>query len=380
MSADERLAELRAPLRGTEQLHLNNAGVSPMTRRARDAVVGLLEVMQTGSAGVSQVLRAYDASRQTTARLVGAAKDDVSFFQTAAAAISQVALGLSFAEDDEIVLVDQEYPSNAYPWHRAAERAGAKVVVVPSEPDLSIRIERVLDAIGPRTRVVAASWVQFSTGSVLELPVLAQAAHTVGAWLVVDAIQGLGVIPFDLAASGADAVCGGSHKWLLGPLGHGFFALAPGRAAQLQPITHGAMTYGTPDDAVDPSRLPRTDSRRFEPGAPLALGAVGMAASIEVLLDVGITRVHREAMELADLVEAGARSRGLEVRRSSGAQASPIVTLVPRRRDARVIVEEMRTRGCSVAPRGGGVRVSPHCHNGPQHIERLFALWDELDP
>lgn len=382
-TATARLEALRAPHGGIDALHLNNAGVSPMTGQARAAVVTLLDVMTDGSLGVPELLRMTERARAVIARLVGAAVEDVAFFQTCAAAISQVAFGLPFGKGDEVVLVDQEYPSNAYPWHRAAERAGGSVVTVASAPDLRIDMERLLLAITRRTRVVAVSWVQYSTGQVVDLRAIADAAHAVGAWLVVDAIQGLGVIPFNLAASGADAVCGGSHKWLLGPMGHGFLALAPGRAGGLAPLMHGAMTYGTPDDAVDPARLPRASGpMRFEPGTPLSLGAVGLGASVEALLDIGIDRVHAEALALADRIIEGACARGLEVRTSTGdggLARSPIVTVVPRATTARDLERALRQHRCSVAARGGGIRVSPHCHNGPQHVERFFELWDALD-
>lgn len=378
-SPEALLEELRAPLAGTDRLHLNNAGVSPMTRVAREAGTRILDVMLEGSLGIPALIKEVEDARATFARLVGCARDDLAFFQTCAAAISQVALGFPFRAGDEIVLVDQEYPSNAYPWHRAAERAGARVVVVPSEPDFRVDLGRILAAIGPKTRVVTVSWVQFSTGAVLDLRALADAAHARGAWLVVDAIQGLGVIPFDMAASGADAVCGGTQKWTLGPVGHGFLALAPGRATELFPLMHGAMTYGTPDDPVDPSRPPRTDPRRFEPGTPLALGAVTGAASVELLLGIGIERVQLEALRMADLVADHARERGLEVRRHEGPVRGPIVTVVPKKASSKAMCDALRKEGCSVAPRGGGVRVSPHCHNGPQHLERFFALWDALE-
>ncbi len=378
-ASDRALAELRAPLVSTEQVHLNNAGVSPMTLRARDTGVLTFERMREGSLAVGGLLHDYEAARATFARLLGAAHDDTSFFQTCAAAISQVAFGMKLAAGDEILLVDQEYPSNAYPWHRAAERAGARVVVVASAADYAIDVDRLLGAVSKRTRVIAVSSVQYSTGTTLPLRPLADAVHANGGWLVLDAIQGLGVLPLDLATSGADAICGGAHKWLLGPIGHGFLALAPGRAVELQPLMHGAMTYGTPDDLVDPARLPRTDPRRFEPGTPLLLGALAAAASVELLLQIGIDRVHAEATAIADLVVAAARKRGLVIVHGSGPLRSPITTVVPRRREPTELVAALRARGCSTAARGGGVRISPHAHNGPQHVERLFSLWDDLD-
>jgi len=271
-------------------------------------------------------------------------------------------------------LLDQEYASNAYPWYRAAERAGAGVVVVPSNPDWTINHEALCGAITAQTAVVAVSFVQFSTGAVVDLARVVAAAHAHGALVVVDGIQGLGILPFSMSALGVDAVAGGSHKWLCGPIGHGFLAVTPALREQLVPLTHGAFTYGTPEDSVDPLRAPRSDIRRFEPGAPLVLGAVPTAASVELLLGIGVPRLHKEAAAIADLVEEGARRRGFLLR---GRTAAPIVTFVPHV-DAAGACGHLRDAGISVAPRGGGVRVAPHAFNVASDVERLFAVIDEL--
>jgi cysteine desulfurase / selenocysteine lyase len=379
MSPDEILAELRAPHAGSDALHLNAAGVAPMTKRAADAGARALAHMTQGSFSVNPLLAEYERARESFARLCGVGREDLAFFQTCAVAISQVAFGLDLRADDEIVLVDQEYPSNAYPWYRAAERAGAKVVVVKSREGLRVDTADVKAALTSRTRVVAVSWVQFSSGAAADLPCLAEAAHKVGAWLVTDAIQGLGVIPFHLANMGVDVACGGTHKWLLGPMGHGFFACAPGRILELKPLAHGAITYGTPDDAVDPKREPRKDPRRFEPGNPLLLGAIAGAASVEALLGIGIERVYSEALALKLRVDTELDRRGYRTLHSGGGGVrSPITTFVAKS-DPKALVDKMRERKVSLAPRGGGVRVAPHVYCTQDHIQRFFSLLDELD-
>jgi selenocysteine lyase/cysteine desulfurase len=365
------LDELKAPFAGVDKVHLNNAGVAPMCLAAKSAVDRVVARMLDGTVSVGEQFREYRAARATFAKLVGCEAGDVAFFHTCAAAISQAAWGVPLGRGDEIVISDEEYPSNAYPWHRAAERAGATVSAVP--------VERVLEAISPKTRVVAVSWVEFKSGSSVDLRALADAVHANDGWLVVDAIQGIGVVPFSLRDSGADLVCGGTHKWLLGPLAHGFLACAPGRAAQMQPLLVGAMTYGDEDEIVDPSKAPRADARRFEPGGPMLVGAVGGAAAIEVLLAIGIDRVGGEANRIAALVDDGARERGMKFAAKSGPVVHPIRNLIPRKKSAKEIVDAMRARGCAVAARAGGIRVAPHVHNGPQHVARFFELLDEID-
>jgi cysteine desulfurase/selenocysteine lyase len=224
--------------------------------------------------------------------------------------------------------------------------------------------------------VVAVSWVQFQTGTVLDLRAISHACRRHGAWLVVDAIQGLGVMPFDLLQLGVDAVCGGTHKWLCGPLGQGFLALAPGRAAELAPLLHGAMTYGTPEDAVDPSRPPRPDARRFEPGSPPLLSAAGAAAAIERLLSLGIENIHRAALANSDRLITGLLTRGARLLVPVGnTLRSPIVTCIPRG-NLDAIAAKLTARHVAFARRGGGIRLSPHAFHHAGDVERFFAILD----
>lgn len=361
-----------------EVLLFNNAGVAPMCLSAEAAIQRMSQHLRHGWFDLDNAFRQYEQARVSFARLTGARTEDVSLMQTCAAAISQVALGLHLRPGDEIVTTDQEYPSNAYPWYVAAQRSNALLRVVQSQPDLSLPTESVLAAIGPQTRVVAVSWVQFQTGAVLDLAALSQACRRYGAWLVVDAIQGLGVLPFDLLTMGVDAVCGGAHKWLCGPLGQGVLALAPGRAAELQPLLHGAMTYGTPEEAVDPRKTPRPDAKRFEPGSPPLLSAVATGAAIDRLLSFGIDQLHQAALAISDRLITGLATRGAKLLLPVGsALRSPIVTFVPRQ-DLASVAARLSAHKVAFARRAGGIRLAPHAFNLPIEVERFFAILDAV--
>ncbi len=371
-SPDALLAELCAPFFDNEKVHLNNAGVSPMTARAEKALVDLAAVMRDGSLGIARLLQRYEHARGVFASLVGCSDDDVAFFQTCAAALTQAAFGFPLKAGQNIVILNQEYPSNAYPWFRAAERAGASVVVVPTGKDWTIDHDALCAAITSQTAVVAVSFVQFQTGAVVDLARVATAAHDKGAIVVVDAIQGLGVLPFSMRELGVDMVAGGTHKWLCGPVGHGFLAVTDALRERLTPHLQGAITYGTPDDGVDASKPPRSDIRRFEPGTPLAMGAVAGAASIELLLGIGVARLHKEACAIADLVVEEARRRDFVVHPRT---TSPIVTFIPKG-DVATVLHHLRDEGIAVGGRGGGVRAAPHAFSSKDDVVRLFAAID----
>lgn len=359
---------------------LNAAGISRCCRPAISAITTTAARMARGVVAIPELLEVHEAARASLGRLVGVPAEQVSMFHTCAAALSQVALGFPLRPDDEIVTWDQEYPSNAYPWHAAARRAGARLIVVPSTPGLEVETQRLIDAIGPRTRVVALSWVQYQTGAITDLPAVAAACRRVGAWLVVDAAQALGVLPFDLESLGVDVVCGASHKWLTGPVGHGFAAFAEGRLEQLEPLVHGAITYGTPDERTDPARAPRRDPRRFEPGTPLALGAAGTGAAVDLLLRCGVEVIGAEALRLADRLSAGLDGLGLAVLgRRDGPLRSPIVTFQPRGELATTRAS-LDAAQISYSLRAGGVRLSPHAYNTDEDIDEVLQALASTTP
>jgi len=355
------------------KIHLNNAGVSPMIRTAKDALVDAAEVSQQGMHGIKPLIDGMSDARETFAALTGGQASDVSFFQTCAGAISQMALGLPFRKGDEIVRWDQEYPSNAYPWHRAAERVGASVVVVDSEADHSVSTEKLLSHITKKTRCVAISWVHYSTGAVTDLERVADACKANDAWLVVDAIQGLGVVPFDMEALGVDAVCGGGQKWLAGPLGHGFLVVTQALREQVEPLMYGAMSYGSPDDLVDTTKALRTDCHRFEPGNPHYLPTMATQAACNSLLELGVNAAGDAARAHSHTLAEAARSAGLEVLSSYEEGGSPIVT-VRSEAGAEALVAKLDAAGVSHSQRAGGVRLSPHAHNSDGDIAQVAAL------
>jgi cysteine desulfurase/selenocysteine lyase len=373
------LSAYRAAFAFDDALHLNNAGVAPMTTLARDAMCDAASLQsREGTLGVKSLIDGIEVARGRVATLVGAKRENVSFLPSCAAAISQVAFGFPFQPGDEIVTVDQEYPSNAYPWFVAAERTGARVVVAKSRADYAIDHDALIAAITPKTRIVAVSFVQFQTGAVVDLARVAEACRRVDAWLAVDAIQGLGVLPFDLVQLGVDAVAGGTHKWLCGPLGQGFLALADGRRDLLAPMSVGAITFGTPDDAVDAAREMRRDPHRFEPGAPPVFAVAATDASITHTLNCGVEAIGAAARELAHRIVDGARARRFEVLSATDlAMQSPIVTFRIGNHDAQAVQRALLRRRVACAHRAGGIRVSPHAFSTVDDIMAFLAHLDD---
>src|SRR5262249_23977936 len=151
---------------------------------------------------------------------------------------------------DRVVIFEGEFPANTTPWLRAAELFGLTVVWIPvadflaSEEQGLSRLDREL---AQGARLVAVSAVEFQSG--LRMPVEAMAArcHAAGAELFVDGVQGCGVVPIDVSASGIDYLAAGAHKWLMGLEGAGFLYVNPSRVEALRPHVAGWLSH---EDAI----------------------------------------------------------------------------------------------------------------------------------
>ncbi len=351
------------------KIHLNNAGIAPMTRVAHEAIVHWSHTLATqASLGRNSIVEVYSQSRNQIANFLHCRPTDLGFFQTCAVAISQLALGLKLSKGDQILTWEIEYPSNAYPWLEACRRSGAELIRIPCE-DGTIRMERLLEAIGPSTKVVAISWVQFQSGAITDLTPLSRRCREVGALLAVDGIQGLGVLPFDFEKSGIDALCGGPHKWICGPLGLGFMALREEWQSRLRPLALGAFSYGTSEDPVDPSRPLRDGMARFEPGSPSFLPVLGMAASM-IAIQKNEKSIAALAQQHALKLRDGFRALGAKL--LGEGNLSPIVTLQHERQ--KQLTQAFDRRGVSYASRGGGIRLSPHGFNTEEEMEEVLAI------
>ncbi len=250
-----------------------------------------------------------DALRRLGARVLGGAPDALTPTPTTTSGLVTVAQGFPWAPGDEVVAPLGEFPSNAWPWLALAPR-GVTFREVPlwdghlSGPDAWRGTPpppgcdpeaRLVAALGPRTRVLAVSWVRFQDGLRLDLARLGAACAARGVALVVDGIQGAGTLPVTLdEACGVAAFATGGHKGLLGPQGLGLLWTASGFRARLAPpggwlSVDDAMNFERAN--TDFARTWVADGRRFEQGVPNLVATVALLPGLEVIAETGPARI-----------------------------------------------------------------------------------------
>lgn len=358
--------EVRALFPATEgQAYLNTASYGPGPTPVAEAVERALREWSTGRGSWRAWDEVGEEARAGFARLLGCATNDVALLPAFSVAAGQVAEGLPYTEGANLVVGEEEFQSNLFPWLGQARR-GFEVRRVPFR-DGRLDVGQLARAVDGRTACVAVSHVQSASGYRVDLERLVEVCRRHGARLFLDATQSAGALRVPL--EGVDYLATAAYKWLLAPRGAAFLYVAPGRAAELAPIVPNWKTTGTPYASYyGPPYEPPPDARRFD----VSLGWlpwIGAAAGLRLLLELGIDAIEARDLELARAFREGLRGVGLEASFAE-AESSQIVGLrVP---DPEKVKARLREGGVVAAVRGAFVRVAFHFFNDESDVERAL--------
>lgn len=313
-----------------------------------------------------------DVVRDRTARYVGVSPDELAIVRNTSEANNIVVGGLALQPDDEVVLFDQNHPTNNVAWDVRAARFGFSVRRVgfeetPTSTDQVVEAFR--RAISPRTRVISFSDVSNSTGLRMPTRELCQMARARGIYTHVDGAQTFGALRRSLHDLGCDSYSASAHKWLMGPKETGILFVRQDRVAQLWPAVVGV---GWGENAETEAR----GARKFETlGQRNDATIAALGTAIEFHEQIGPDRVEARMNELAAALKQGlARIPGSKVITPSQPDLSAGVVVV---RFEGVDHQKLYTRlydehGIAGAPTGG-LRFSPHVYNTMEDVERTLA-------
>ncbi len=371
--------------------YLNHAAISPHSLAVQRAVTAV--TADYARRGMGAFLT-WDAERRRLrgllARLLGAEAEDIALVANTTRGVSDIALCLPWRPGDRVLLFAGEFPANVTPWQRAAELFGLEIEMLPLR-DLShdhghdAGLQRLRTALARPTRLVAVSAVQFQSGLRMPVTEIAGLCHEAGAELFVDAIQGLGVCPLDVVASGIDYLSAGSHKWMMGCEGVACLYIRRDRVAALRPHVAGWLSHedglgfllaGAGLLRYDRAIRPRADF--VEGGAYNTIGGAALAASLDLILELGVPAIFEHVQRYIDELEDGLRSRGftsLRARETAG-RSGILSVLPPNAGDVIGLQRALGERGISCSTPDGLLRFSPHWPNALTEIPGVLAAVD----
>jgi len=293
----------------------------------------------------------YERVRAIIARFLNAPREDeVIFASGSTEAINLVSYGWAaprLQAGDEIVLSVLEHHANIVPWHFLRERQGVQLKWVEPEADGSLPAEKVLAAVGPRTRLIAVTHMSNVTGTVVDVGAIARSTSVP---VLVDGSQAAVHMPVDLSLLGVDFYCITGHK-LYGPSGSGAIWIRAERQAEMRPFMGGGdMIRTVTRDAVDYADPPL----RFEAGTPGIVNQIGLGAGLEYLMSLGMENVAAHERDLRDYARERLRSLNWLSVQGDAADKGAIFSMTMQGAHAHDISTILDKRGIAV-------RAGTHC-------------------
>jgi selenocysteine lyase/cysteine desulfurase len=361
----------------SEVAYLNSGSIGLMPLPVQEAAAAFeRDIWLRGTTGFDEAAETgcLEDARTAAARLLNADTDDVAVVKSATEAFGLVAWWMRPPAGRNVVTVDIEHPSTAYPWLRVAQETGAEARLVRVWDDpASLSLEAVAEHVDDGTAVLVVSYVQYSTGYRFVLRELADLAHAHGALLAVDATQAAGMAPVDVVADDIDVLVAGGYKWLCGPFGAAVAWLRPELRETFNPPFVGWRSTVDPY-AFDARTMPLAPTARSMEYSTMGYGsAVALGKALEYVLDLGVDRVLEHDQALAARLTAGLDRLGATVLTPrEDAHRGGIVTARYPGRDGEAVAAQLNDAGVTVSPRFGATRFSLHYFNNEEDVDRAL--------
>ena len=364
---------------GSDVIYLDNASTGAYPKSCADAVSAYVSLRH-----MPHTLRAehffamLQRSRELVARLIGGSVSEIALTTNTSHGLNLAAFAIPLEAGDEILTVDREFPANALPWIKRAERTGATIVRLPcvnDVPDQAALLHAI--ATRPKVKIVTVSWVSFCSGARIDIDAVGKACRSRGIWFVVDAIQGLGAVPLDLSQTPVDILASGAQKWLQSPWGSGFTYVRKEIIAQLEPPSVGWMAQRGSDNLFEMLKYESAwfdDARKFEVITLPFPDFAGMNASLGVFAELGIPAIEEHLATLGDTLVAFCDAHpGIRlVTPRNRAHRAGVFAVQPPELDA--VSARLRSHNVFHSVRERCIRLAPHWYTTSEQWDRVLNL------
>jgi kynureninase len=364
------------PILERKAAYLINNSLGAMPRRVYDELKGYADLWaEEGVVAWQEWMPMVAETAEKIGALLNAPSGTMIMHQNVSVLTSVLISGLQFKPGkDKVVLTELNFPTVVYNW-MAQQRNGARIEVVRSRDGISIETEDLLKAIDSSTVAVPLDLVLFRSSSLLNIAPVVEAAHRIGAYVILDCYQATGTVPIDVQALQVDFALGGSVKWLCGGSGAAYLYARRELIDRFQPTVTGWFSDRRPFDFRFGEVDYAEDAHRFLGGTPSIPSLYAARTGYEIVRQVGVKAIREKSQRQTELLIQLAQEQGLRIN----------TPLDARRRGGTVCVDfefsedanrKLIERGFIIDWRpNAGIRISPHFYNSD---EECRAIMEEI--
>ena len=366
---------------------LNCAYMSPLMKSVQEAgIEGIRGKARPWTISPDDFFTRSEATRSLFATLIGAGASDIALVPSVSYGLATAARNISLARGSEIIVLEDQFPSNVYIWRKLAADSGARIRTVTRAEAAGAGnqtcnwAQAVVAAIGERTAIVALPHCHWTDGTLINLAAVGTAARKRGAALVLDITQSGGALPFDVEEIQPDFVVCACYKWLLGPYSLGFVYAAP-KYHNGEPLEQGWIAREKSEDfanLVDYQDDFQPGARRFDMGERSNFHLMPMAkTALRQILEWGVANIAETLGALTSMIAARGTALGL-ISAGPEERAGHFLGLRFAGGVPDGLVDHLKAQNIYVSVRGDSVRVTPHLYNTDKDVERLLAALEKM--
>lgn len=353
-------------------LYLDSAHQTPLAASVQNALLEFYSESHENAGPKPMWLRRAEQTREQVARLLNASPDEIAFTKNTSEGLNIAANAVPLQSGDNILMIEGDHPNNAYAWLNL-KRKGVEVRFISLKTEVA-DAETFAPYIDARTRVISLSHVTFHAGQRHNVASIGELCKKKAIYLVVDAMQSVGVLPVDVKKMGVSVLAAGCHKGLLVPQGLGILYVKRGLDV-LQPAYLAMAGLANPpsDYVARPDDLAlRTDAGRFELGNYNLPDLHALSASIDLVTKVGVENIESHVLALGDRLikhmdEQGIRLVGPRTREN---RAHIYVLDLP----VDEWLDYFAQHQVRVSPERDGIRISFALFNTIEDVDRVADL------
>jgi selenocysteine lyase/cysteine desulfurase len=352
--------------------YLDTAYVGPPPVPVLQANQEFVERRSQGTAGrVADWVEVMEQVRCAVATLINSKPNEIAFSTNTSAGTNMVASALNLCPGDNVIWDDLEYPSNKLVWLHQQSTKGVENRIVSSQ-DGAVGVDDYARMVDNRTKLICVSHVTHRNGYRHDITRLANLAHSVGAYLHVDAIQAIGAIKVDAKNAGVDFLTCGTYKWLLGPIGLAFFYVREELLPALEPDRQGWMQVRTwASDPRHPAAEMYSSARKFESATLNFQGMYELRAALAFINEIGMDRIEQQVLRLSSKLRKGLAGLNADLITPPETRSGIVTCAVQNENRMAQLMAENRI---ITTVRDGEMRISPHFFNTEKEIDRLLDV------